>query len=258
MFTKIFRLAVDFVVTLLVWTYYFGAFFFFFSPAYGAAALFAADREAAFQNLNCMYYRCFFAYLKLLMPRLSISIVPEVLSIRSSIIISNHLSFLDPILLISLFRRHKTIVKSAYFTFPCFGWILKNAGYISPSLGQGSDDAPDLMEQVKAMRAYLASGGNLFIFPEGTRSRTGAIGPFEKGAFTIAKLCRAPVSVLRIENTHRVYPPDSFFFNTSEKVDIRISLAGSIEPAPGNDTISISDMMRQARALLEGKRQETV
>ncbi len=173
-------------------------------------------REAAFQNLNCIFYRCFFAYLKLLMPQVTISIAPEVYAVRSSVVIANHLSFLDPILLVSLFRQHKTIVRSDFFKVPIFGWVLKSAGYLAPALAQ-NPDAPDLMEQVKAMRSYLAAGGNLFIFPEGTRSRTGAIGPFEKGAFTIAKLCRAPINVLRIENTNRVYPPDSFF-STQEKL----------------------------------------
>jgi 1-acyl-sn-glycerol-3-phosphate acyltransferase len=247
------RTAVDLIITLLLWAYYFAAFGFFFFPAYSFAALFAPDRERAFQNLNCIFYRYFFAYLRMLMPRVKISIAPEVYAIRSSVVIANHLSFLDPILLISLFRQHKTIVRSDFFKVPIFGWVLKSAGYFSPALAHNADD-PDLMEQVKAMRAYLSSGGNLFIFPEGTRSRTGAVGSFEKGAFTIAKLCRAPIQVLRIENTHRVYPPDRFLFTTGETVEIRMSLAGSIEPAPENDTISISNMMQKARALLEGKR----
>lgn len=251
MFNRAIRRAADLIITLLLWVYYFAAFVFFFFPAYGAAALFAPDREHAFQNLNCIFYRCFFAYLKLLMPRVTISIAPEVYAVRSSIVIANHLSFLDPILLLSLFRQHKTIVRSDFFQVPIFGWVLKSAGYLAPAIAH-NPDAPDLMEQVKAMRSYLASGGNLFIFPEGTRSRTGAIGPFEKGAFTIAKLCRAPISVLRIENTNRVYPPDGFLFNTGDTVAISIHLIGSIEPVPENETISISDTMRQARALLEG------
>jgi 1-acyl-sn-glycerol-3-phosphate acyltransferase len=250
MFTKTFRQAADFLITLLLWAYYFAAFVFFFFPAYGAASLLAADREAAFQNLNCIFYRCFFAYLKLLMPRVKISIAPEVYSVRSSVVIANHLSFLDPILLISLFRQHKTIVRSDFFKVPIFGWVLKSAGYFSPSLAQNADD-PDLMEQVKAMRAYLASGGNLFIFPEGTRSRTGAIGPFEKGAFTIAKLCRAPIQVLRIENTHRAYPPDGFFFKTGKTVEIKISLAGSLQPDYESGDFSIMDVMKQARELYQ-------
>ena len=245
------RTAVDLLITLLLWAYYFAAFVFFFFSAYGAAALFAPDRERAFQNLNCIFYRCFFAYLKLLMPGVTISIAPEVYAVRSSIVIANHLSFLDPILLLSLFRQHKTIVRSDFFKVPIFGWVLKSAGYLSPSLAQDSD-APDLMEHVKAMRAYLASGGNLFIFPEGTRSRSGAVGPFEKGAFTIAKLCSAPIRVLRIENTHRVYPPDRFLFNTGAPVEISVSLAGSIECDDGNNQGSPLKGMQKARALLEG------
>jgi 1-acyl-sn-glycerol-3-phosphate acyltransferase len=250
MLFKTFRPAADLIITLLLWAYYFAAFVFFFFPAYGAAALFAHDREAAFQSLNCIFYRCFFAFLKLLMPRVKISIAPEVYAVRASVVIANHLSFLDPILLLSLFKQHKTIVRSDFFKVPIFGWILKSAGYLAPALAQ-NPDAPDLMEQVKAMRSYLAAGGNLFIFPEGTRSRTGAIGPFEKGAFTIAKLCHAPVSVLRIENTHRVYPPDHFLFNTGETVEISISLAGTLQPDYASGNFSNADVMKQARAFFE-------
>ena len=252
MFTKTFRLAVDLIITLLLWAYYFAAFVFFFSPAYCAAALFAADRERAFQNLNCIFYRCFFAYLKLLMPRVKICIEPEVYDVRSSVVIANHLSFLDPILLISIFRQHKTIVKSLFFKVPIFGWVLKSAGYLSPSIVQVSD-VPDLMEQVKSMRAYLASGGNLIIFPEGTRSRSDAVGPFEKGAFTIAKLCRAPIKVLRIENTHKVYPPDHFLFSTGASVVISVILAGSMECNDANNLDGPLKVMQKARAILEGK-----
>ncbi len=51
-------------------------------------------------------------------------------------IVANHLSFLDPILFVSLFEKQKTIVKSDYFRLPVFGWILRTSGYI-PSLGGG-------------------------------------------------------------------------------------------------------------------------
>lgn len=249
MLTKTFRPAVDLIITLLLWAYYCAAFVFFFSPAYGAAAMFAANRDRAFQNLNCIFYRCFFVYLRLLMPRVKIYIAPEVYAIRSSVVIANHLSFLDPILLISLFKQHKTIVKSVYFKVPIFGWVIKSAGYLSPSHVQVAD-VPDLMEQVKSMRAYLASGGNLFIFPEGTRSRSGVVGHFEKGAFTIAKLCRAPISVLRIQNTHKVYAPDRFLFSTGTPVVISVSLAGSMEFNDANNLDGPATIIKKARELL--------
>lgn len=251
MFTQFFKPAADLIVTLLLWAYYFAAFIFIFSPAYVVAFLFTDDRERAFQRINSIFYRCFFAYLNQLMPRVKICIAPEVYAIRSSVVIANHLSFLDPILLISLFSQHKTIVKRVFFKVPIFGWVLKSAGYLSPSLVQESG-VPDLMEQIKSMHSYLASGGNLFIFPEGTRSRSGAVGPFEKGAFTIAKLCRAPIQVLRIENTHKVYPPDRFIFNTGTTIVISVSLAGRIDCSELNKSnVPLKAIMIKARTLLE-------
>ena len=61
------------------------------------------------------------------------------------------------------------------------------------------DDISQMMiEQMETMPNYLASGGNLFVFPEGTRSRDGKLGALNNGAFKIARLCRAPIYVLQI------------------------------------------------------------
>ena len=57
------------------------------------------------------------------------------------------------------------------------------------------------------MGDYLSSGGNLFIFPEGTRSRDGKIGKFNDGAFKIAKRFEAPIKVLQIKNTNGLFTP---------------------------------------------------
>ena len=45
-----------------------------------------------------------------------------------------------------------------------------------------------MIERIDTMDNFLANGGNLFIFPEGTRSRDGTIGRLNKGAFNIARL----------------------------------------------------------------------
>ncbi|MEI6127622.1 MAG: lysophospholipid acyltransferase family protein, partial [Pseudomonadota bacterium] len=128
--------------------------------------------------------------------------------------------------------------------------ILKTSGYISPVSSLFADD---MMQQIKNLQAHLAAGGNLFVFPEGTRSRTGSIGPFEKGAFSIAKLCKAPVRVVKITHTDRLYPPDSFLFNTCVPNIIEVKLMGSIEPDYENSTVSLQAIMQEARSLLEKK-----
>jgi 1-acyl-sn-glycerol-3-phosphate acyltransferase len=249
MFLKFIKPAVDVVITIVLWTYYLLSFF-FFSPFYIYAFYFSKDHEKNFQKLNFIFYRNFFALVRTLIPNLKICISDEVLSIKSSVIIANHLSFLDPILFISMFERQKTIVKKSYFRIPIFGIVLKESGYISPTDNMFADD---MTCQLENMKKHLAEGGNIFVFPEGTRSRNGSIGQFEKGAFRIAKLCRVPIRVVRIKNTNNLYPPDSFLFNTCVPTLFEVKLAGSIEPDYQNTHVSIAKLMKETRNLLQYK-----
>ncbi len=240
----------DFAVTVILWTYYIMGFILFFSPFYLSAFFFSARREEAFQRLNHRLHRLFFSLLRTLAPRVEWRISDEVKEIRSSVIIANHISFLDPILFVSLFQKQKTIVKSDYFHLPVFGWILRTSGYI-PSLAE-SLFAADMVDQIKTMQEYLARGGNLFIFPEGHRSRDGRVGPFDQGAFKIARLCRAAsIKVVLIRNTDRLFPPDGFLFNTDEEIVVQVKLAGSIEPDYEGEAFSLPALLAEARSLME-------
>lgn len=249
MFSSLLKTIADFIVTVSLWTYYIMGFLLFFSPFYLYAFFFSARREESFQKLNHKIHHFFFSLLRTIVPRVKWHISDDVSSIRSSIIIANHLSFLDPILFVSLFEKQKTIVKSDYFRFPVFGWILKTSGYIT-SLTEGLF-GEDMIDQIKNMKSYLSAGGNIFIFPEGTRSRNGRIGQFDKGAFKIARLCHAPIKVVLIRNTHKLFPPGKFLFNTCDENVIEMDLAGSLEPDYESDTYSLSGVMVEARNLME-------
>lgn len=246
---NILKYPANLLVTLLLWAYYLLGFLLLFSPFYLLALIVSRNREAAFQRLNSLFYRIFFRLVRLLIPRVRFDISPGVAAIRSSVILCNHLSYLDPILLISLFPRQKTIVKSDIFRLPVFGWILRQSGYL-PSLTEESN-VSQVLRQVQEMKAYLAAGGNLFVFPEGTRSRDGRIGPFNKGAFRIARMCQAPISVLTIENTQRLFPPGRFLFNTTEPFTISVKPAGRLETDYGSRSFSLAGLMEQVRTLME-------
>lgn len=252
MFTTSLKTIKNFIITVILWVYYILGFLLFYSPFYLYAFFFSTGREAAFQRLNHRLHRRFFSLLRTLVPGVTWQIGEEVQAIRSSIIIANHLSFLDPILFVSLFEKQKTIVKSDYFRIPVFGWILKTSGFI-PAVTEGLF-SERMVDQVKNMKAYLAAGGNLFIFPEGTRSRDGRIGPFDKGAFKIARLCDAPMKVVFIRNTHKLFPPGKFLFNTCEDHVIEVELAGSLTPRHESDEFSLSRLMTEAVSLMERKR----
>ena len=234
----------DIFITLILWIYYIPGYLLFFAPVYLVSFVFSENRERAWQRLNQLFFKIFFLLLRKITPGLSFQVAEEVLAIRSAVIVSNHVSYLDPILLISLFERQKTIVKHTFFKLPVFGWILRTSGYIPSTL----DASPDMIRNIEGMDAYLASGGNLFIFPEGTRSRDGRIGRFNKSAFKIAKNCNAPIYVLFIQNTDVLFPPGRFRFNTYVPNTIRIELIGRLEP--DSKTIPVSELADRARTLM--------
>jgi 1-acyl-sn-glycerol-3-phosphate acyltransferase len=218
---------VDVAVTLVCWSYFLLVFLFFFSPFYIAASL-SARSEYFIQRLNRSFYRGFFALLRRIAPRQQWIIDQEIPDIHSSVVVCNHLSYLDPLLLISLLCRAKTIVKPVFFAVPVFGWILRRAGYF-PATTNGPL-AGLMLEQMETMGEYLSDGGNLFIFPQGTRSRDGSIGILNQGAFKIARYCRAPVYVLCIRNTERLFTPGKFFFFAKRPNSISVSIVDKILP----------------------------
>ncbi|MCJ7771773.1 MAG: 1-acyl-sn-glycerol-3-phosphate acyltransferase [Desulfobacterales bacterium] len=239
----------DLLTTLLLWAYFLFGYILFFSPFYIVAYFLPKTREQSFQALNHYFYKGFFLWARFLIPRLKITVPDDVLAIRSSVIVCNHLSYLDPILLISLLKRQRTIVKSAFFNVPIFGKVITISGYI-PS-DNGGDFSSILIDRMDTMKDFLASGGNLFIFPEGTRSRDGSLGEFSKGAFRIARYCKTPIKVLRIKDSNQLFQPGRFLFHTTHKISIEVNLIGDIVPDYESNEGSVSSLIKQVRAIYE-------
>ncbi|HHE74121.1 MAG TPA: 1-acyl-sn-glycerol-3-phosphate acyltransferase, partial [Desulfobacteraceae bacterium] len=118
----------DIIVTLLLWSYFTVGFVILFFPSYLTAYLFSENREITFQRLNYKFYKGFFSLARLLVFGHKWLISDDVRSIRSSLIVCNHISYLDPILFLSLFEKQKTIVKSTFFRVPICGGVLKSSG----------------------------------------------------------------------------------------------------------------------------------
>jgi 1-acyl-sn-glycerol-3-phosphate acyltransferase len=247
--TRSIQSVTDFFITLLLWSYFLiGSivlFFFFYGPAY----FFAANRATVLQKLTHIHMKNFFTWTRWLIPRTKFTIQKEVRQIHSSVIVCNHLSYLDPILLISLFPQQCTIVKNTFFKVPFFGRFMKNAGYVPSAPSEMLGTA--MIKNLESIKEHLATGGNLFVFPEGTRSRDGKLAPFNKGVFSIARYCNAPLALIFIKDTDKLFRPGSFSFNTHDFNEIKVELMGSYVPDYQSNDFSISVLADYTRKLYE-------
>ena len=240
---------IDGMVTMICWVYFIFAFLFFFSFFYLAAWLFTSDRERTFQYINHIFYKGFLTLLQRVAPRHKWNIDPKIATIRGSIIVCNHLSYLDPLLLISLLRQNKTIVKTKFFQAPVFGWLIKVSGYL-PATTEGVY-AERMISQVEKMGEFLQNGGNLFVFPEGTRSPGAGIGDFHTGVFKIARMYRCPIQVLSLCNTDKLFPPGRFFFTTRQQNKISLDILGCIKPPQEQESVSAAGLAGRVRDIFE-------
>jgi 1-acyl-sn-glycerol-3-phosphate acyltransferase len=240
---KLQRFLRDLAVTLLLWLYFTLGFVAFFLPFYLGAFFLKSSPEGAFQKLNHYFYRSFFQLLRLLMPGLTIRIDPALRRLRGAVVVSNHHSYLDPLMFQSTFARQTTIVKSTFFRVPIFGWLIKNAGYMPASAEGPFGDL--MLQRMATLRAFFSSGGVMFVFPEGTRRPGRPIGALHEGAFKIARRCQVPLAVVRLRNTERIFAPGQFLFHTTDPVTIEIDLVHRVENAA---ELSIAELKRTALA----------
>ncbi len=240
------RFCHDLAATLLCWGYFLLAFVVFFWPFYVGATILPGERQARFQYLNHLYYRGFFRLLRHVAPGCRWQIDAGISTIHAAVVVANHLSYLDPLLMQSLFPRHKTVVKPAFFKVPVFGWVLWQAGYF-PAGGSDGKYRQSMIGQMEEMKKFLEQGGVFFIFPEGHRSRDGQVGSLRLGAIKIARLCDAPIEVLRLSGTDRLFPPGRFLFNASG--NHRISLT-RITRIPAGRHLSVSSLEQKIHQAL--------
>lgn len=240
----------DLTVTLLLWLYFTLGFIVFFLPFYGGAYFFSSSPEAAFQRLNHFFYRGFFRWLGLLMPALVVRIDPALERLRGAVVVSDHHSYLDPLLFQSVFKRQTTIVKSAFFRVPIFGWFIKTAGYM-PASAEGPFGEL-MLRRMDTLRDFFAKGGVMFVFPEGTRRPGRPVGPLHDGAFKIAHRCRVPLVVARIRNTDKVFQPGRFVFRTRAAVTIHVDLVAVLNDDPEDEMLKAGGLKERVQTILSG------
>jgi len=164
---------------------------------------------------------------------------------RSYVIISNHQSLYDIFLIYGwLGIDIKWIMKKELARIPGIGFGSKKVGHIF--LDRSNPRVA--LESLNEAKRKLVNGTSVVIFPEGTRSKTGEIGTFKKGAFKLALDLELPVLPITLSGTKDILPtgtidvkPGKAFMVIHESIDIH-----------QHTEESLKDLMAHARAVVAG------
>jgi 1-acyl-sn-glycerol-3-phosphate acyltransferase len=138
---------------------------------------------------------------------------------QAYVIVPNHQSLLDIVFFNMLRHRLRWVSKVEIFKVPLVGWEMRMVKYIELVRGNKSSVIKMMEECVRSLR----DGISIVIFPEGTRSLTGAIGKFKTGAFQIAIKTDKPLLPVLIDGTGEIMPKKGgVIFRNRRVVRIRV------------------------------------
>ncbi len=141
--------------------------------------------------------------------------------IRSSatyVIVANHQSFLDILVLFRIFSHFKWVSKIENFRVPCIGWNMRLNRYIELKRG----DRRSVVKMLRACEETLAQGSSIMMFPEGTRSPDGRLRSFKTGAFELAQRTKRPLLPIVISGTAHALPKRGFVLQGRHEIRITV------------------------------------
>jgi len=158
---------------------------------------------------------------------------------KAFVLVSNHASFADIILLYGLFRQFKWVSKHTVFYAPLVGWNMYLCRYVS--LVRGNEQS--VLRMMEECRTWLRNGMPVMLFPEGTRSKDGSVAPFKHGAFTLALDTGIPVLPIALHGTHAVLPKHGA--TVSLRADLEIEVLDPVPPEGFSDPYAYGEAVRR-------------
>ena len=133
------------------------------------------------------------------------------------VVMSNHKSLYDvPLLIESFPRTLRMVTKSELFRVPIWGPAMREAGFVEID----RKNSVRAKEQLEVAKARLAQGVNVWIAPEGTRSRSGELGAFKTGGFRLAMATGAKILPVAIRGTEKILRADGLLVTRGASVEL--------------------------------------
>jgi 1-acyl-sn-glycerol-3-phosphate acyltransferase len=158
---------------------------------------------------------------------------------RPYVVVSNHESFVDILLISHLPWEMKWLSKVEMLRIPILGWDMVLAGDVPVERGTRKS----ALKAMRRCREILATRVSVVIFPEGTRSTTNDMLPFKDGAFRLAIDAGVPILPLVVAGTSTALPKHGWHFGRS-KAQVRVLEPVETAGLTVTDTGALRDRVR--------------
>jgi len=142
---------------------------------------------------------------------------------RTYVIISNHQSMADIVVLYQTKMQFKWVAKASLFKVPFIGWCLGLIKHIKLLRG----DFASIKEIYHQASRWLQKDMSVLFFPEGTRSTSDKMNEFQNGAFKLAIKEKKPILPVCLIGTREAIPKGSWVFKT--KVSVKLIVLPAVE-----------------------------
>lgn len=214
------------------------------TPIYALLLLFGGNKMA----LRCIWFNAHYVspfLIRLMLIRLHIHGADLVKREATYIYVSNHLSQIDILANASAVPHPiKFLAKMEVKYIPFFGFMVKMLAIVVDRQNKDSRE-----QSFERMLVALKQGESLFLYPEGTRNRTGQpLKEFKDGAFRAAILAQVPIVVQTLVNPRELNNPDGIHLQPG-RLDLYFSApidtrGMSLEDVPRLKRQVIDEMMR--------------
>lgn len=163
---------------------------------------------------------------------------------RRYLLMMNHVNLLDPLVFYARFPGYaRTVEEEGHFRWPVYGWMIRKIGQIPINRVNPRKAAASLARAGEFIRSQ--TDFSFIIFPEGTRTLDGALGPFKRGGFLLARESGLDILPIVQVGSYRIMRKGSRLLRPG-RIDVHIEPAVALV---GSDREDIAEAMGRVREI---------
>lgn len=200
--------------------------------------LYPFDKNKKFLHQQCFWWEKFLVRMNPFW-KLEIEGLENIDPRKTYVVVANHQSVADIVLLYETKMQFKWVAKESLFKIPFIGWCLSLMGHIQLMRGEFGS----IKKVYREAAGWLRKDMSVLFFPEGTRSNTDRMNEFQNGAFKLAIKEKKPVLPICIRGTREAIPKGGWVFKSHVAAKLTVLPAVETKNIQPNEFRSLRDIV---------------